>query len=139
GRGNLWVTDGTPAGTSQLNVADALPSGLFFSVPDFTVLGSAVLFQGIDASFIKTLWITDGTSVGSRELTITGANSHGLFSSDVGPDFTVVSSRALFVGYDANAHDNLWVTDGTSAGTSEVNVAGSDASGLEPRFHRPQR
>src|SRR5262249_48161943 len=37
GRGNLWVTDGTPAGTSQLNVADALPSGLFFSVPDFTV------------------------------------------------------------------------------------------------------
>jgi ELWxxDGT repeat protein len=38
--------------------------------------------------------------------------------------------RALFAGYDSRGHLNLWVTDGTSAGTRELTVAGSSPRGL---------
>jgi ELWxxDGT repeat protein len=36
----------------------------------------------------------------------------------------------LFEGYDASGIDSLWVTDGTSAGTRELTVAGSFANGV---------
>ncbi len=36
-----------------------------------------------------------------------------------------MTSRAVFAGYDANGYTNLWVTDGTAAGTSELTVAGA--------------
>jgi ELWxxDGT repeat protein len=39
---------------------------------------------------------------------------------------------ALFAGADASGKNNLWVTDGTTAGTSELNVAGAPANGLSP-------
>jgi hypothetical protein len=48
---NLWVTDGTSAGTSELTVAGAYSKGIFQSLaPDFTVVGDEVLFNGLDAS-----------------------------------------------------------------------------------------
>jgi ELWxxDGT repeat protein len=129
---NLWVTDGTSAGTTELTVAGANPSGLFSSVnPAFTVLGSKALFEGEDASGHVNLWVTDGTSAGTSELTVTGANPNGIFSS-TNPDFTLLGSKVLFAGEDAAGNANLWVTDGTSAGTSELTVAGAYSGGLKP-------
>jgi hypothetical protein len=99
--------------------------------PDFTVFGSIVLFDGLDATGHYNLWMTDGTSAGTRELSVTGAWSSGLFGSTlVVPDLTVLGNRALFSGYDTHVHINLWVTDGTAAGTSELTVAGANSSGL---------
>lgn len=37
--------------------------------------------------------------------------------------------RVLFAGRDATGKIHLWVTDGTAAGTSEVNVGGSIPQG----------
>ena len=105
--------------------------------PDFTVIGNKALFVGSDVSGNYNLWITDGTSAGTSELTAAGAYPGGLFyyQSADGPDFTVLGSKAVFVGTDANTHGegSLWVTDGTSAGTSELTVAGANVNGLEPR------
>jgi len=71
--------------------------------------------------------VTDGTSGGTSELTVTGAYSGGLlYSGD--PDFTVFGSKVLFAGFDASNHDNLWVTDGTAAGTSELTGASPAAT-----------
>jgi ELWxxDGT repeat protein len=68
---NLWVTDGTAAGTSELAVAGANPSGLLFTgTPDFTVLGSKVLFEGNGPGL--DLWVTDGTVAGTSKLTAAG-------------------------------------------------------------------
>ena len=144
GNFNLWVTDGTAAGTSKLQVAGAYSGGLFFHVngntiinPDFTVLGNKALFLGDDANGAFNLWVTDGTSAGTSEIPAAGAYPGGLFyyQSTDGPDFTVLGSRAVFVGTDANTHGegSLWVTDGTSAGTSELIVAGANVNGLDPR------
>jgi ELWxxDGT repeat protein len=126
--GNLWVTDGTAAGTSELLVTGASygenPSNL-------TVFGSEVLFTGNDDSdpFAANLWVTDGTADGTSEIPVTGAASYGL-----SPEyFTVLGSEVLFDGTSANREQNLWVTDGTAAGTSEISVAGAFSFGLLPQ------
>ena len=129
GNTNLWVTDGTAAGTSELTAVGAAsglnPSGI-------TVLGTKALFQGIDASNRFELWVSDGTSGGTIELTPAGANSIGLFG-DIGllsPDFTPLGGKLLIQGSDVSGRLGLWVTDGTSAGTSELAVAGADSDRL---------
>ena len=82
GHVNLWETDGTSAGTSELAVGGAPSSGLLSGADhDFTVLGSKVLFQGGGPDF--GLWITDGTAAGTSELTVAGASSFGLTPSDI--------------------------------------------------------
>jgi ELWxxDGT repeat protein len=129
----LWVTDGTSGGTSEISVAGAHPGGIFFNPPNFFVLGSEVLFEGFDAQSRQSLWVTDGTSAGTSELTIAGANqSTGLFVT-AGPGFGRFGSEALFNGMGSDGRNDLWVTDGTAAGTSEISVAGSNLyAGLTP-------
>ena len=133
---NLWVTDGTAAGTSELAVAGANSLGLLAGDntldTDFISLGAKAVFKGEDASGHENLWVTDGTVAGTSELTVAGAYAGGLFNSAVDPDFTAFGGRALFLGSDASGHPDLWVTDGTSAGTSEVMVAGAYSNGLTP-------
>ena len=98
---NLWVTNGTGAGTSELTVAGAYSGGLF--PPYFTVFGNEVLFDGVDASDHNNLWVTNGTGAGTSELTVAGAYSGGLSPSD----FTVFGNEVLFDGYDASDHESL--------------------------------
>jgi ELWxxDGT repeat protein len=138
GRNNLWVTDGTPAGTSELTVVGANSRGLFAgggAATYISAFGTKALFKGADASGRLGLWVTDGTSAGTSELNVVGANSRGLFYTgavNFFPDLTVLGGKALFAGFDATGHVNLWVTDGTSVGTSEVAASGAATSGLTP-------
>jgi ELWxxDGT repeat protein len=132
--GNLWVTDGTAAGTSELIVAGAANPMFSGFTSDFTVLGNKAVFKGEDSGRITNLWVTDGTAAGSSELRVVGANSRGLFSLvQHDPDFTVLGTKALFNGMDANGSFNLWVTDGTPAGTSQLTVTGVAANGVNPQ------
>ena len=132
GTDSLWVTDGTAAGTSELAVAGSFANGLFSNVtaPHLTVFAGKALFVGEDASGNISLWSTDGTGAGTSELTVAGSYAGGLFATVAAPDFTVLGGKMLFDGQDANGNPNLWVTDGTSAGTSELAVAGAGAGGL---------
>ena len=125
---NLWITDGSSAGTSELTVAGAFSGGLFSNLlydqePDFTVLGAKAVFLGTDASGHPNLWVTDGTAAGTSELTVSGAYSGGLFFH-IDPQFCVLGDKVLFVGADPTGRHNLWITDGTSAGTHELAIAG---------------
>lgn len=119
----LFVTNGTTSGTSELSIGGAYSGGIFGPgdvSPDFTVFGSEVLFQGRDANGDLDLWVTNGVAI--SELT----------SSDLQPEYiTVLGSEALFYGYTAGA-GNLWVTNGTVSGTSELSVAGAYSEGLDP-------
>jgi ELWxxDGT repeat protein len=111
GNENLWVTDGTASGTSELSVTG---TGSLFNkgyLPSFTVLGGKALF----ATDVQTeLWVTDGTAAGTSELSVAGGGP--LYPSGL----TVFGSEVLFEGIDANGLDVAWVTDGTAAGTSEL-------------------
>jgi ELWxxDGT repeat protein len=130
----LWVTDGTSAGTSEISVMGASPGGIFAgTTPNFFVFGSEVLFEGLDANQTRSLWVTNGTTAGTSELTIAGSDtSFGIFAT-APPNFGLLGGEALFSGRDSQGLNGLWITDGSSAGTSEISVVGaSTRDGLSP-------
>lgn len=108
----LWVTDGTRAGTRMVKDLDpGEPDGY---PRDFTTFRGKIYFAASDA-FGEEFWVSDGTAAGTRrlkdirpgdgssqptELTVAGAR---LFFSARGPDGT-----------------ELWVSDGTNPGTRQV-------------------
>jgi len=94
------------------------------------VFAGKALFVGEDASGKISLWTTDGTGAGTSELAAGGGYRNGLFYNFATPDFTVLGGKALFAGQDATGNPNLWVTDGTSAETKELAVAGVNSGGL---------
>ena len=108
----LWVTDGTVAGTQELTtLACGFPAGV--NPQEITSLGSKAVFEGCSSS----LWVTDGTPAGTYELAaIPNAASTGIAPGDL----TAFGSEALFDGYDSNGNNELWITDGTAAGTREL-------------------
>ena len=61
----LYVSDGTSNGTIPLVVA-----GLQSFTGDFTLVGSQIVFTGIDMSGKQAFFTTDGTAAGSHELAL---------------------------------------------------------------------
>ncbi|MEH2484474.1 beta strand repeat-containing protein [Bradyrhizobium sp. AZCC 2230] len=118
GHVNLWVTDGTSAGTTELPVAGASSNGL--QPTGFVSLGNKVLFSGMDAANHQTLWVSDGTASGTTKLSITGASATAFNPTNL----TQVGNKVYFSGTDALGHTNIWITDGTAGGTSELFVPG---------------
>ena len=76
---NLWVTDGTLAGTTELMPVGANSSGLFPGLGWFGIFRGKALFEGADATGHLNLWLTDGTSAGTKELTVAEADPRALF------------------------------------------------------------
>ena len=106
----LWITDGTPAGTSLLKdihpAAGSDPSNL-------AVLGAAVYFAASDGTNGTELWKTDGTEAGTvllKDIQPGGTGS--------GPREIVASgSRIFFRAFDETHGTELWLSDGTATGT----------------------
>jgi ELWxxDGT repeat protein len=135
----LWVTDGTAAGTIELgglqNAGIAGASSTAFNPTNFVVFGSKVLFGATDSSGYTGLWITDGTTAGTVE--IGGLDNAGVTGSPITAfggiapaDFAVLGGKTLFAWADSsdgsyNQALNLWATDGTAAGTTEIGGLGN--------------
>jgi hypothetical protein len=122
-----------------LKINGAGDTGLFRdTLPDFTILGGKAIFQGTDTSGHRNLWVTDGTATGTIELTVNGTSSSGLLAdadeSPAAPYFTVLGSKAFFTGTDETNHNGLWVTDGTSAGTSKLGGVDLFSFIIDPHF-----
>ena len=127
----LWVSNGTAAGTHELTgITGADSSGLAPS--DLTVLNGEILFRGLDSSGRAGLWITDGTAAGTHELTgIAGASTTGIGLDPAG--FAVYGGVALFSGFNSSGNHELWQTNGSVAGTTEIGpVSGTASMGLSP-------
>ena len=127
----LWVSNGTPAGTHELTgITGADPSGLAPS--DLMVLNGEILFRGLDSSGRAGLWVTDGTVAGTHELTgIAEASTTGIGLDPAG--FAVYGGAALFSGFDSSGNQELWQTNGSVAGTTEIGpVSGTASMGLSP-------
>jgi ELWxxDGT repeat protein len=130
---DLWVTDGTAAGTYRMTgITGAYTGGL--DPFDFTVFNSEVLFSGFNRNDDPTLWVTNGTTVGTSELAgISGANASGIFFDAPSSSFTVFDGEVLFQGTDTSGNIGLWTSTGTVSGTHEVTgISGANSSGLVP-------
>lgn len=108
----LWVSDGTDAGTFL--VADIRPGGGGSQPAVLTRLDDdRVVFTAFTAAEGRELWVSDGTQAGTFLLgDIRSGSSSPSITSMVGFD-----GRVFFGANDGSAGNELWVTDGTVAGT----------------------
>ncbi|MCA9170541.1 MAG: hypothetical protein KDB23_22840, partial [Planctomycetales bacterium] len=104
---SLWKSDGTPEGTSMLPVAGN-PTSL-------TVMGGQLFFNSG-----QTLWATDGTSAGTTQISPTGMlRPRDLTVAEIF-DGVSTEERLFFTAEDGVHGNELWISDGTPAGTTMV-------------------
>ena len=123
----LWKSDGTSAGTvivKDINpgASHAVPAGL-------SVMGSYVYFSANDGTVGTELWRSDGTAAGTE--LVKDIYEGGDSDNGAGPIGTsgIVSNgvHAYFFAEDSNGdggtEQEIWRTDGTTAGTVQIGVA----------------
>ena len=126
GNGQLWVTDGTAAGTMQLATPAGSSNGIYPG--SFARLGDAIFFQG-NTPTRSTLFRLDAVTNAVAEFPVAFARA----SSGLSPDYlTTVNGTLYFSGYDASGYSTLWKSDGTSARTMEVPIAGLSGASYYP-------
>ena len=169
----LWVTDGTAAGTRRLRSFGPISISTFEETPFHLIAAEEHLFFWVNSVQIGIeLWVSDGTTAGTRlvadlspgpasstvrhptalgdnvvfalagDATRTGddlwiANHSGAqLLADLGPSGVVreivQSAGRLFLSIDTlDTGQELWVSDGTAAGTRRLDLLpGSDSAAV---------
>ncbi len=121
----LWTSDGTSSGTVMLKDINPGPGS---SYPVFllkrnswelAVLGGKAFFfadNGVDG---KELWVTDGTAAGTQLLKdINPGGVSGFDDTETDLSTVILNGKLYFTAATATTGSELWVTDGTSAGTN---------------------
>ncbi len=107
----LWASDGTPLGTEMLR--DTCPGPCYGQIEMLGVAGGVAFFLAGEQDVDRGIWRTDGTRAGTFPL--------GLPISSFAPDVAHAAVGArLFLSFCQNRRCQLWVSDGTVAGTSMV-------------------
>ena len=127
----LWSTDGTTSGTGM--VADIWP-GSGSSSPFFmTPYNGKLIFSATDDSINGfNVWVTDGTSAGTSMVkNINPVGNYGADAADYS-GYVELNGKLYFSAKQAATGYELWVTDGTTAGTSLVKDIASGPIGSYP-------
>jgi uncharacterized repeat protein (TIGR01451 family) len=103
--GDLWVSDGSTAGTVPVTLPGQTAS--FFQPTRLTPAGGLMFFIAHGTQ----LWASDGTGAGTVQL--------GQFSSLAGT-LVAAGSRLFFLADDGVHGSELWTSDGSAAGTHLV-------------------
>ncbi|HYI12049.1 MAG TPA: ELWxxDGT repeat protein [Thermoanaerobaculia bacterium] len=111
--GEVWRSDGTEAGTMRIAEGIPLPC---YNRQDF-VEAHGVYYWYVSRNYAPELWRTDGTAAGTFAL----AKFDGPYATSLQTclDHPLLYSngRLYFTGNDFVYGAELWVTDGTAAGT----------------------
>lgn len=123
----LWVSDGTTAGTRLLQ--DIHPGLAGSNTSELTSLGNGqAVFSAYEPVNGSELWITDGTAAGTRLVVDAIPGTGGPAPAEL---TAVGNGQVVYRAYDAANGFELWVTDGTATGTGLLkNIhTGGGASG----------
>ena len=118
---DIWVTDGTNAGTHEITL------GAFASA--LNLVNNYLVFN--ENGF---LWSADDNTLSGAQAISSLQNVTPLVPTANGFEVGVFSNGkyALFDGKDPSGYTGLWVTDGTSAGSSEIVPGKQGSYGFEP-------
>ena len=115
----LWVTDGTSAGTRRLtNIT--FGNELSRDICYLVAFNGRVYFRAGNSPSI--LWASDGTSQGTGPVLDAGGNS-------IVPSIGIVpvSTQLYFANFAMNSAGTLWSSDGSASGTGPSNVLTTSA------------
>jgi ELWxxDGT repeat protein len=114
-RAGLWRTDGTAAGTVKLGDVEAATEEQYHGL-----LGDTLFFAGSTDPLGFELWKSDGTASGTA--LVKDLNPSTTWQTHSLPRFFVPVGDRVFFQADTDAGNRweLWVSDGTSAGTLRV-------------------
>lgn len=121
-----WVSDGTPGGTVQL--ATLFPNTGFLAYPDWTEAIGKVFFIAQDQAVGYEPWVSDGTPAGTRMLIDVNPADDGPWPRLLGE----FAGNMWFIA-DDGTNDQLWSSDGTTAGTVPVFTFDRGATDRIPR------
>ena len=106
----LWITDGTAAGTVLVKDIWSGPGNA--QPRDFTRVGDLVLFVADDGLGGAELWRTDGTEAGTVRVTDLRPGAEGSL-----PWGLIACGARLFFGANDGSSPGVYTSDGTAAGT----------------------
>lgn len=104
---DLWVTDGTSAGTRALFTGTYDPYGNLLGATNFRTVGNTLYFSAPLGNSRFDLWRSDGTTAGTQKVAALGASAADHFVT-LGPSLFFTDETAL------------WRSDGTAQGTATV-------------------
>ncbi len=111
--GDLALTDGTPQGTTLIDIDPSKTDELSVMGVTAARIGQSLLFKANHSMYGSEPWISDGTPGGTRLLLDinpgTPGSNPGSFLSD--------GNRAFFAASSPATGTEVFVTDGTGAGT----------------------
>lgn len=122
----LWVSDGTEAGTKLLK--DINP-GAGASQPDYFTLYQGKLYFAATGPAGRELWASDGTEAGTVQVKDIYPGTTGS-----GPTDLCVAGSTLFFSAAGVAGRELWKSDGSAAGTVLAVDFLSASSGSKPKL-----
>ena len=117
---DLWVTDGTIAGTKKLKGFNTIYYSDFVKEKKAIGFNDKFYFSGVETgtriSTNEVLWVSDGTTEGTIALTDA--------DESMSPRNLMVFNNSLyFIAFDGSVYNNkLHKTDGTVAGTHVVDI-----------------
>ena len=118
----LWKTDGTAAGTVMVSDINAGSNSTAFGEFVLITSGSYSYFIADDGTHGYELWRTDGTAAGTILLKDINAGSGASFyPANTFNNYLVFNNKLYFTPTTQTNNYGLWVTDGTTAGTTQIN------------------
>jgi trimeric autotransporter adhesin len=122
----LWKSNGTLAGTVLVK-PDFNPG---VTGGNYAVLDNKLYFSGFDYTNGSELWVTDGTEAGTHIVINLSTDAVGILNSGAPQNLMVYNNKIYFSGRDDTHGSELFVTDGTAAGTQLVKdiVPGTNGS-----------
>lgn len=127
-----WITDGTEEGThliKDINPGNSFSEFYSIGFP----LNNRVYFNANDGTHGYELWSTDGTEAGTQLVKDINPNNNG--SQGNRPEEFFEYNGKVYFAADDNVHGKeLWVTDGTEAGTELVKDINSNNPAFPENF-----
>jgi len=132
----LWTSDGTASGTTLVEDVNAIETSSPLPLAAFDLAGTPRLFLGLDDGATgREPWASDATAAGTFLLSDISSTNPGSVVQANRNDLVISAFGKYFMALsDGRINQELWVSDGTTAGTTLFADISPGLNGSFPEF-----